>query len=164
MHQPSEIVNHPSSSAAGDRLSHGRTSVGAELANRALPKTLAVPDKDSLLASIETRLTEEVLDLCTALLKFGNGARAIGEELPLSAHFGKHITAFLGSLSLQLAYALLKDRDKPLLLDDGAQKLAELGLHLHQFVREVDLDGRRFLAVALLDEQAAQVREGARAG
>ena len=145
-------------------LSSGGAGTDSGLAQRAVPETLAIADQDGLLARVEARLAEEVLDLVTALLKFGRGAQAVGEELPLNAHFGKHITAFLSCLSLQLAYALLKGRDKPLLLDDGAQQLAEFGLHLHQFVREVDLDGRRFLAVALLDEQTAEVREGVCAG
>lgn len=159
MRQPSETVeNTPSASADDNRLSHGRTGMNAEFANRAFPEALAISDKDRLLATVEARLAEEVLNLARALTVFGSRTQAIGEELPISSHFGKHITAFLSSLSLQVAYALLKGGNKPLLLDDGAQQLAELGLGLDQFVRELDLDGRRFLAVALLDQKASQVR------
>lgn len=140
---------------------HARRSagldLGAVLADGAPEVTVAVADQGDLLATLETRLADEVLDIATALLKFGSATQAIGKELPLTSHFGKLVTVLLSSFSLQFAYALLKGKDKPLLLDDGDQHLAELGLQVEQFVREVSLDGRRFLAVALLDEQAAQL-------
>lgn len=133
--------------------------LSAELADGALPVTVAVADQDGFLASVEARLANEVDDLVSALVKFSRSAQAISEELPLSAHFGKNVTLFLSLASCHVANALLQGRDKPLLLDDGALQLREMGLSLKEFLRELDLDGRRFLAVALVDQQAHHLRQ-----
>ena len=90
-------------------------------------------------------------------VRFSRRAQAIGEELPFNAQFGKLVTLLLSSMTLQLAQALLKDGDIPVLRDDGALYLQKLGLGLNDFLREVDLEGRRFLAVALIDKQPHQV-------
>ncbi|WP_154640634.1 hypothetical protein [Serratia marcescens] len=138
----------------------GRGAIGLNLStmltDRTEPVPLAVTSQEHLIASIEARLTQEVLDLTDALQRFGLGTQRIHEELPATAQFGKLITSFFSMVSFQFAYALLKDRDKPLLLDDGAQQLQELGLTLNDFIREIDLDGRRFLAVALIDKKLSQ--------
>ncbi|WP_431222222.1 hypothetical protein ACQ86O_17865 [Serratia sp. L9] len=126
----------------------------------AAPISLSVASQDNLLASIETRLAEEMRDLVSALLRFGIGTQRINEELPETAQFGKLITRFFSITSLQLAYAFLKDRDKPLLLDDGAQQLQDLGLSLNDFIREIDLEGRQFLAIALIDKRFSDLTNG----
>lgn len=125
------------------------------------PITIAISGKDDLLSSLETRLAKEVFNLTIALTKFSSGVEAIGKELPDSSHFGKLVTLFFSMSSLQVAHALLQRPDLPLLVDDGFQQLQELGLSLNEFIREVDLDGRRFLAVALInvDSQPCQVVE-----
>lgn len=110
-----------------------------------------------VLANVEARLTEEVLGLIAALNQFGGRAQSIGIEIPDAAHFTKLVTSFLGLLGFQLAHALGKGLDKPIFFDDGAEYLRELNLCLSDFVREVDLDGRRFLAVAFIDEQAGEL-------
>lgn len=109
-----------------------------------------------LLADVEARLTKEVRGLVLALSQFGHRAQAVSEEIPADAQFCKLVTSFLGLLGFQLAYSLGKDLDKPIFLDDGRQYLADLNLSLDEFVREVNLDGRRFLAVAFVDQHAAQ--------
>jgi hypothetical protein len=114
--------------------------------------------ENTLLASIETRLTEEMLRLSGSLAEFGSRAQLIGMELPESAHFCKLITSFLSLMGLQLAYAVSKGSEKRIFLNDGAEYLQELGLEAKDFIREVDLDGRRFLAVALIAEQPHQVK------
>ena len=138
--------------------------LGAMLAGGALPVAVAVAAEHDLLAAIEARLAGEVADLINALNQFGCRAQAIGEELPLSSQFGKLVTQLLSSMSLQLAQALLKDADVPVLFDDGALYLKKLGLGLNDFLREVDLEGRRFLAVALIDKQPHQVPRGLQSG
>lgn len=110
-----------------------------------------------LLAGVEARLTQEVRGLVLALHQFGSRAQAIGEEVPSSAQFCKLVTGFLGLLGLQLAYSLGKDLDKPIFFDDGRQYLADLNLSLNEFIREVDLDGRRFMAVAFVDQHPPKV-------
>ncbi|MGQ0711000.1 MAG: hypothetical protein ACT4NV_14785, partial [Rhodoferax sp.] len=45
----------------------------------------------------------------------------------------------------------------PLLLDDGAQYLHKLGLRVNELFRELDMDGRRFLAIALPEQGHAQI-------
>ncbi|WP_423933213.1 hypothetical protein [Comamonas sp. 23] len=111
----------------------------------------------AVLSDIEARLAEEVRQLIAALSQFSGRAQLIGKEIPDGADFCKLVTRFLGLLGFQLAHALGKGLNKPIFFDDGAEYLRELHLGLSDFVREINLDGRRFLAVALLDEVSCQV-------
>lgn len=115
------------------------------------------PAENALLATIEARLADEVRGLILALFKFASGAKAVREELPERAQFCKLVTMALELLALQGAHALGKDADMPLFLDDGREYLTRVGLHLKDFVREIDLNGRRFLAIALVDEKSSQI-------
>lgn len=147
--------------AASDANVRGNSATGLDL-NRACAgiadfvHTRRTQDA-FVLANVDTRLTEEVRRLIAALAQFGGRAQSISKEIPDAAHFSKLVTSFLGLLGLQLAHALGKGLDKPLFFDDGAEYLHELNLCLSDFVREVDLDGRRFLAVAFVDEQAREL-------
>lgn len=152
----SEIAEVPAPAAEHHSVTT-TTDLGAVLAGGTPPVAIPVAAQDDLLAAIEARLTNEVLDLANALLKFSAGARSVREELPASAQFGKHITLFFSLCSLHIAQALFQRTDAPLLLDDGAQQLREMGLSLDELVRELDLDGRRFLAVALPNQANGQV-------
>ena len=143
---------------------HFFLGAGSVQAGRALPVPLAITDKDDLLASIEARLTKEVIDLAGVLRDFSGRVQLIGKELPDTAHFSQSVTSLLSLIGLQLAVALLKGSDTPLLLDDGAQYLSELGLSLEDSIRELHLDGRRFLAVALIDSSTDQVANDGKAG
>ncbi|MFN3987605.1 MAG: hypothetical protein ACK4KV_19110 [Rhodocyclaceae bacterium] len=134
------------------------------LADGAHPIPSPVADQDDLLAHLETRLAGEMRDFVGALLKLSRGAEAVRKELPLTSHFGQYITLFLSTLSLQIAHALLKDGDLPLLLDDGAQHLQKMGLRLDELFRELVVDGRRFLAVALPNQQPTQFYQRGDAG
>ena len=127
------------------------------LADGAPPVAIAVTGQHVLLAGIETRLAQEVRDLASALIKFSNGTQAIRKELPLGSDFGQLITLFLGTSSLQLAVALLKGEDLPLQREGAALYLEKLGLSLGEFFKQIELDGRRFLAVALVEQSADQV-------
>ena len=116
------------------------------------------------LVNLEARLTDEVRRLVVALNQFGGRAQSIGIEVPDNAHFTKLVSSTLVLIGFQLAYALGKGLDKPIFFDDGAEYLRELNLCLSDFVREVNLDGRRFLAVALIDKQSCELsgtRDGA---
>lgn len=118
----------------------------------------ALDSQDALLlADIEARLTDEVRRLVAALDQFGCRSELIGKEIPDSAKFCKSVTLLLTSLSFQLAYSFGKDLDIPIFFDDGAEYLRKLNLSLSDFVRELTLDGRRFLAVALIDQQLSQL-------
>lgn len=110
-----------------------------------------------LLADIEARLANEVRRLVDALREFGSRAQLVCKEIPDSAHFTKLVSSALVLISFQLAYALGKGLDKPIFFDDGAEYLRELNLCLSDFVREIDLDGRRFLAIALIDQQPSEL-------
>ena len=110
-----------------------------------------------LLADIEARLTNEVRGLIAALTEFGGSAQLICKEIPDGAHFTKLVSSTLVLIGFQLAYALGKGLDKPIFFDDGAEYLRELNLCLSDFVREIDLDGRRFLAIALIDQQSSEL-------
>ncbi|MCK9987422.1 MAG: hypothetical protein AzoDbin1_03894 [Azoarcus sp.] len=162
---PQSVTPHASpSSRAEAGVGRGRPDLGAVLADGALPVPVAVTREDDLLAGLEARLADGMRDLASALLKFSGITQAVHKELPLGSEFGKHITLLLGSVSLQLAYALLKDGDLPLLLDDGAQHLHKLGLSVDELFRELDVDGRRFLTVALVEQQSPQVFQHREAG
>ena len=117
-----------------------------------------------VLADIEARLTKEVRGLVASLVQFGGRAQLISEEVPADAQFSKLVTGFLALLGFQLAYSLGKDLDKPIFFDDGAQYLRDLGLSLNDFVREVELDGRRFMAVALIEQGLPKAEGAADAG
>ncbi|MGG6075183.1 hypothetical protein ACQSGI_24805 [Salmonella enterica] len=125
------------------------------LCTPATPQTDA-SDENNPLARIETRLTEEVVNLADTLRRFSQNIRHISHELPDTSQFGKLITRFFSDSSLQVANALLKNSDKPLLLDDGVEYLRGLGIGLDDFIREIELDGRKFLAVAIVDNLTDQ--------
>lgn len=110
-----------------------------------------------VLADIEARLTQQVRWLIAALTEFGGSAQLICKEIPDGAHFTKLVSSALVLISFQLAYAFGKGLDKPIFFDDGAEYLRELNLSLSDFVREIDLDGRRFLAIALVDQQSSEL-------
>lgn len=125
---------------------------GTHLAQGALPVSLTITDENAMLSAIETRLTQEILNLTDALQRFGGISKTISEELPDSAQFGKLVTGFLSLLCFQFSNSLLKDMDQPFLLSDGGQYIQKLGLSLDDAFREIDLEGRKFLAIALINE------------
>ena len=137
---------------------------GSVLADGAAPVPFTVTSEHDLLASIETQLTKEVTDLTSSLVSFSSRVELIRNEMPASAHFSQAVAQLLSLFSLQVANALLKDSDTPLLVDDGAVYLEKLGLSLDELFREVDLDGRRFLAVALVDQRTGKVTDSSKAG
>lgn len=134
----------------------GRSGLCANSTDRAAPVSLSISDENNLLARIEARLTKEVRCLADALERFSRNTQLISHELPNTSHFGKSVTLLLSLGSLQIANALLKNWNKPLLLDDGVEYLRELGLGLDDFIREVELDGRKFLAIAFVDNLTDQ--------
>lgn len=113
-----------------------------------------------LLSDIEARLTSEMRGLVGALTEFSNRTKLIGEEIPASAQFCKAVTGFLVLFGLQVSNALGKGMDEPVFADDGALYLKKLGLQLNDLLREVNLDGRRFLAIALPDQGIGHVFDG----
>ena len=137
--------------------------LGAGLAQAADRHVLSDAE-NALLASIETRLTQEVRRLIGALTEFGLGSKLICEEIPQRAQFCKSVSLSLTLLGFQLAIAFGKGLDKPIFRDDGSQYLADLQLSLDEFVREFVLDGRRFLAIALVDEKSRQVLGAGKTG
>ena len=113
-------------------------------------------EQNALLAGIEARLTKEVMGLVGALAEFGSRAQAIGKEVPDDAQFCQLVPSFLALCSFQLAYALGKSADRRIFADDGTEYLRELSLGVKDFFREINLDGRRFLAVALVEQGTGQ--------
>ena len=114
-------------------------------------------EKDALLAGIEARLTDEVLRLVAVLLQSSGRLQAIGEGIPSGCQFSQFVARSFQLTILQFAHALSKGCHRRVLFDDGAQYLRELGLSLEDAFREVELDGRQFLAVAKIDGRSGQV-------
>lgn len=152
----------PDNSRSGNRFGEFDLNLGVAAAASAVD-TLDAKDA-LLLADIEARLTDEVRWLIAALHQFGCRAELIGKEIPDSAKFCKSVTALFTLLSFQLAYSFGKDLDTPIFFDDGAEYLRKLNLSLSDFVRELTLDGRRFIAVALIDQQLGQLGSAADRG
>lgn len=116
-----------------------------------------IDTEHALLASVEARLTDEVWGLIRSLSEFSRRTQLIGKEAPESADFCQVITTFLGLSSLQFASALSNSMVRGIFRDGGSQYLTELGLNVKDLFREVDLDGQRFLAVALTDKRLGEV-------
>lgn len=125
----------------------------ADVAGRELSSEI----QNALLSGIEARLTQEVHGLAVALQQFGLRTKAIREEIPSSANFCKLVAGFFPLVAFQLADAILRAPQGFTFEDDGALYLKQLGLELQDFVRELDLEGRKFLAVAFLDKRGCDV-------
>lgn len=136
---------------------HAQPAAGAEGLS-------AVDEQNRLLAIAETRLADEVRWLGRALAEFGFRTKAIREEIPSSAQFCKLIAGFFPMTAFQLAIALGERTGSFTFEDDGALYLKKLGLEVNDFVREVDLEGRKFLAVAFLDHRGRNVLDGSPKG
>lgn len=113
-----------------------------------------------LLADIEARLTDEVHGLIHFLQQFGTRTQRIGEEIPISADFSQAVTLFLALCSLNFGNALALSLVRGIFRDGGREYLSQLELNVKDLFREVNLDGRRFLAVALTDERQSKVFDG----
>lgn len=148
--------SHPAAAMIVPKIGGGPTFDGVGVSTDIALGIELADDKNALLLSdIEARLTKEVRGLISSLAQFGSRAQLICEEIPVNAQFCKLVTSSLQLLALQIAISLGKGLDKPIFFDDGCQYLADLGLCLDDFIREVNLDGRRFLAIALIDEKRA---------
>ncbi|WP_291585822.1 hypothetical protein [Comamonas sp. UBA7528] len=150
-----ELVPHPASSTKNAGIGQG---VDASVRPTSIALSCdAVEAQNDLLASIEARLTEEMRGLALSLAEFGCRTKAIREEIPDSAQFCKLVAGCLPLFALQLSDAILRAPQGFTFEDDGALYLKQLGLELKDFVRELDLEGRKFLAVAFLDKSGRDV-------
>lgn len=113
-----------------------------------------------LLANIEARLTNEMQGLALTLQQFALRTKTIREEIPVRAKFCKLVAGFFPLVAFQLADAILSSPKGFTFEDDGALYLKELGLEIKDFVREVDLEGHKFLAVSFLDKRGCNVLDG----
>lgn len=139
----------------------GFAGLAPGLAQEALPVTLTVVDQNTLLAGIEARLAEEVRGFARTVAEFGLRTKTIREEIPESAKFCKLVSGFFPLVAFQISDALVRSPQGFTFQDDGALYLQQLGLELKDFVREVNLEGRNFLAVAFLDKRGRNVLDGA---
>lgn len=117
-----------------------------------------------LLADIETRLTHEVLGLMSFVREFAGRTQAIRKEIPDGADLYQFVSFFLASSSLNLANAVGLSLVRGIFRNGGREYLDELGLQVNELFREVELDGKRFLAVALTNEGNANVLKYVKAG
>lgn len=115
---------------------------------------------DTLIPNIEARVTGEVLRLMGAVKEFGLGLQLIRKEIPPNAYFSQSITLFLALSSLNLSNALGLSVMRGIFRDGGREYITQLEMDVKHLFREINLDGRRFLAVALVDEGTSQVFDG----
>ena len=91
-------------------------------------------------------------------LAFAGVAEAVNATGPQDALVLADIEARLTQEVRGLIAALTQfSGNAELIRKDGAEYLHELNLCLSDFVREVDLDGRSFLAIALVDKQPGKL-------
>lgn len=114
--------------------------------------TLPEHEDALLLADIEARLTEEVHGLIRSIEQFGLRSKLISEEIPNSSKFAQLIASTLTLSSFHFAYALRKGADKGIFFYDTSHDFGQFSLSLEDRFRQINLDGRKFLAVALIDE------------
>lgn len=156
-------ISHPAAAVLRDGT-RGRPQLDGEaVPAQGASGNVLTDEQSALLAGIEARLTKEVMGLVGSLAEFGRRAQAIGKEVPDDAQFCQLVPSFLALCSFQLAYALGKSADRRIFAEDGAEYLRELGLGVKDLFREIDLDGRRFLAVALVEQGAGQRLGGIKA-
>ncbi len=113
---------------------------------------------------IEARMASEVRGLVAALVQFAGRTKLIHEEIPAEARFGKAIAFFLSCCGFQFANTLGLSLVRGIFRDGGREYISQLDLDVKDLFREVSLDGRRFLAVALTDEGERKVFDGASTG
>ncbi|KEH09800.1 hypothetical protein [Delftia sp. 67-8] len=116
-----------------------------------------VDEQNRLLAAVEARLAHEVRGLGLSFREFAFRTQAIREDIPDGAKFCKLVAGFFPLVAFQLADALLSETQVFTFQDDGAVYLKELGLEVKDFVRELELEGRKFLAVSFLDKRGRDV-------
>ena len=137
------------------------TSVQGNFGLAAGADSKVISDEENAdLAVIEAKLADEMIGLGNFLKAFALRTKAIREEIPDSAQFCKLVAGFFHLMAFQLAEAFLCPKHRFTFQDDGALYLQQLGLKVNDFAREINLEGRKFLAVALLDHGAADVRNG----
>ena len=110
--------------------------------------------KNSLPPGVEARLADEVGGLIAALTEFGSRTKLISEGFPDGSDPRQAIPLFLSLCSFQIAVALGEAMNCGVFVDDSREYLRKLDLSCGDLFRQLDLDGRRFLAVALVHESA----------
>lgn len=105
-------------------------------------------------ANIEARLTDEMRRFGVFFAESADRLRAIGEDA--ADDFDKLIAASQRLFLLQFSDAILKSMHRCRSLTEYVDHLGELELSIRDAFREVVLDGRKFLAVALTDERARE--------
>lgn len=129
------------------------------------PDTVPFPTlQDDFSVSVETRLTQEVGRLIASLAQSAGVFQSIREDVPREREFVQLIAGALGMFCLGMADALVQGRNEQILLDDGREYLAELGLNVGELFREVTLDGRRYACIACVDCARKEVFKRADAG
>lgn len=130
-------------------LGSAHVAVGAEFGHA----------QDALLACIEARLAEEMIRLIGPVNEFAHRFQAISQEIPEGAQFCKLVSRVFPLIALQFSNALLMSQQKRIFAGDGVAHLQELGLCLQDFLREIHLDGRKFLAIALIESKPSEIFE-----
>lgn len=109
--------------------------------------------QNSLDALVEARLADEVRRLALALAESGRRFQAIRKGAA-GAELGKLVAVTLELIALQISNLFFQLGNSPGSLDEYCEKLGELGLGIDDVFRELTLDGRKFLCVALIDQPA----------
>ena len=111
---------------------------------------------------IETRLTDEMRRFGAFFAESAVRLRAIGEDA--RDDLDKLIAASQRLFLLELSNAILKSMRECSSLAEYVDHLGELELGVRDAFREVVLEGRKFVCVALTDERAREFFRGHKGG
>lgn len=134
----------------------------AAAAHEAVPVERSL--QDGLDPAIEARLAQEVDRLVAAFVEFGRGTQAISVDAAAGNDFDKLVPLSFALAGFQLANAFARRTQGLGLLCGDPKYLEQVCLRLNDFFRELDLDGRRFVAIALADQREPQILGGGERG
>lgn len=135
-------------------------SLSANSAEPALPVPVTVMDENAFLASIEAGLTEEMWGLALTLAEFARVTKAICVEISKGAKFCKLVAASFSMAAFKFSDAILCRPQVFTFEDNGALYFKQLCLKLQDFVRELNFEGGKLFAIALLHKRGRDVLDG----
>lgn len=155
--EPSDAAGQPGNAQSVFRdWMPGRVPVAATAAPGAA-SVLDGRDEYDLSPAVQARLTEEVLRLVAALTQFARGAQAVAESPAAVGQLDKPVAQTLALVGFQLSNSFARDPKGFGLLACSLDDVQKMELNMRQLFHELQLDGRRFLAVALCDQSGNEV-------
>lgn len=120
------------------------------------PESIADALQNHLSPGVEARLTEEVDRLVGALAEFARRAQAISKDAAPGYNLDQAVALTFALIGFQFADAFARSPQSAGLFVGKPYYFDQLQLRLADRFRELVLDGRRYLAIAFVEESAGQ--------